>query len=256
MKVETDVPVGDASPRKEQIQKVAAEFEAMFTSMMLKAMRSTIGDDSFMPQGTGEQIYTGMLDDEYAKMSSIGLSRLITKELEKLDYPESILQKIPADHTKYINETNAALFTKDFYSDKSDSTDSLNKVKKWEPIIQEASEAYGIDPALISAIITQESGGNQYAVSRAGAKGLMQLMDNTAQDLGVSQPFSPRANILAGTRYLRKMLDRFGSEQLALASYNAGPGAVEKYKGIPPYKETTNYVNSVLKLRERFSQSQ
>jgi soluble lytic murein transglycosylase-like protein len=84
----------------------------------------------------------------------------------------------------------------------------------------------------------------------------MQLMDTTAADMGVKQPFSPWANIFGGTKYLRQMLDRFnGNEQLALASYNAGPGAVEKYGAVPPYPETQNYVKSVLALRQHLAAS-
>ncbi len=102
-------------------------------------------------------------------------------------------------------------------------------------------------------MITQESGGNPFAVSKAGAKGLMQLMDSTATDLGVENSFSPRSNIMGGTKYLKFLLEKFdGNEQLALASYNAGPASVDKYKGIPPYIETQKYVKSVLDLKQHF----
>jgi soluble lytic murein transglycosylase-like protein len=100
---------------------------------------------------------------------------------------------------------------------------------------------------LIRAVIMQESGGDPGAVSRKGAKGLMQLTDPTARDLGVGNPFDPVENIFAGTRFLARLIKAFeGNVKLALASYNAGPGAVEKYGGIPPYRETEDYVQSVL----------
>ena len=112
--------------------------------------------------------------------------------------------------------------------------------------IDEAAKQTSLDPALIISVIQTESSGNPKAVSPAGAKGLMQLADSTATDYGVREVFDPAENIKAGSRYLRNLIDRFGSVKLGLAAYNAGPGNVEKYQGIPPFKETVNYVNKVL----------
>jgi soluble lytic murein transglycosylase-like protein len=118
-----------------------------------------------------------------------------------------------------------------------------------EPLITRHSDAQALDPKLVKALIQAESGYNTRALSNKGAIGLMQLMPATASLLNVQNPYDPDDNIRGGTRYLRQMIDRFaGKLEFAIAAYNAGPGAVERHGGIPPYAETRAYVKRVLSL--------
>jgi len=116
----------------------------------------------------------------------------------------------------------------------------------YDSLILSKAQAVRLDPALVKAVIAAESNFSPIAISRAGAQGLMQLMPETADRLGVENPLEAEENVSGGTRYLRKMLDRYGDLSRALAAYNAGPQAVDRYRGIPPYPETEAYVARVL----------
>ena len=115
-----------------------------------------------------------------------------------------------------------------------------------DALVRQASAKYGVNERLVHAVVRAESDYNPQAVSHAGAMGLMQLMPENCRDYGVGDPFDPAQNIDGGVRHLKDMLDQFGRLDLALAGYNAGPGAVRRHGGIPPYRETQAYVTKIM----------
>jgi len=222
------IPATDSLDAKKW--KVAQEFEAMFIHQMLKSMRKTVPKDEEM--SNGRRIFTEMLDEQIAntasRTGSFGLAQIIYKDLTGPNQ---------SAYDTYGTEPTKA---------------SAKQVEIW---VNEASETFDMDKNLLRAVIRQESGGNSLARSEKGAKGLMQLMDFTAKEMGVVNPYSGRQNVMGGAKYLKQLLARFnGDESKALAAYNAGPGTVEQYGGIPPYEETRNYVKNVLQYREQLSQ--
>ena len=229
----------------------------MFASMMLKSMRDAIPqqENEFLPNSLGEKIYTEMLDEQYgsllAKNGKLGLADLILKQINGDKGSNSALSMLQS-----LGQSAPWMTDKAFIPSKmSINPQTLSSsMAQWQPLIQEAAKKFGVDTNLIAAVIAQESAGNPSAVSPKGAKGLMQLMDSTAADMGVSKVFEPRQNIIGGTKYLKQLLDKYnGNESLALASYNAGPAAVDKYNSIPPFPETQHYVSSVASLKRQLS---
>ncbi len=129
----------------------------------------------------------------------------------------------------------------------TNGTVNMDQNGDYNDIIKEAANKYQVPEKLIRSVIQQESGYNPNAISSAGASGLMQLMPKTASSLGVNNIMDPYDNIMGGTKYLKSMMTKYnGNIELTLASYNAGPGNVDKYNGIPPFKETQNYVKKVM----------
>jgi soluble lytic murein transglycosylase-like protein len=127
---------------------------------------------------------------------------------------------------------------------------------EYDSVIEQAAARYGVDPAVLHGLIQQESGFDPNAQSSAGASGLTQLMPGTASSMGVSNPLNPSESIEGGARYLSQLASQFGGNtEDALAAYNAGPGAVQQYGGIPPYAETQSYVSKVLGYAEAYRQT-
>jgi len=162
--------------------------------------------------------------------------------------PSPHSQKLPAPSSS--NQLDATLFAKLHAPDgispiAQEVLRYHQQVAPYLSIIQRAAQRWHFDPALLKAIIIAESNGNPRAISPAGAKGLMQLMDQTAQSLGVQDPFDPEENIFGGTQYLAQLRDRYNNLELALAAYNAGPTTVDRYGGVPPYPETRHYLQRV-----------
>ena len=158
--------------------------------------------------------------------------------------------RLQALHAAAVSEVGTAQLTdqKQDFSKTAVENDPL-----FRSIIQEASDRYEVEPELIHAIIMAESSYNPKAVSRKGARGLMQLMPSTAKALGVKDSFNPEHNIDGGVRYFRQLLDRFGGDvKMALAAYNAGSRKVREYKGVPPFASTRYYINRVFSYYNRY----
>ncbi|MBU0983998.1 MAG: transglycosylase SLT domain-containing protein [candidate division Zixibacteria bacterium] len=262
---------------KARLKKAAKEFESFFMYQMLKTMRQTIPEntltkDAPMSGGLGKETFTDMFDMEVARRSGFGgnqsiadlLYSSLVKQLEAKYVPDSDtgalkpLRPEAPEPIKIDDKPSISLPDKEPAAKPVERPTKMLPLKnaqvrvKSDPIredfgkfIDEAAGETKLDSALITAVIRAESAGNPKAVSRAGAKGLMQLMDTTARDLEVSNVYDPRENIRAGSRYLAQMIERFGDVDQGLAAYNAGPGNVTKYGGIPPFAETKQYVARV-----------
>ncbi|MDZ7260805.1 MAG: transglycosylase SLT domain-containing protein [candidate division KSB1 bacterium] len=239
-------PVKEPKPPEDiRLKRATQDFEALLVSYLLKSMRETVPESGFSDENLGKSYFQSLFDEEMAvqisRTSNLGLAEMLYRELSsKAIAPSaSVAEKTPEPVPRF--EPDEKL---------------LQKVRRYQHIIQAASQKYQVDVHLIQAVMAQESSGNPWAVSSKGAKGLMQLMETTAQEMGVRNIFDPRENIFGGTKYLAILLERFnGDISLALAAYNAGPGAVEKYGGIPPYKETQNYIKMVLNYLKLFQKT-
>ncbi len=251
---------------KTDLAKAARGFEAIFVNMMMKEMKAGQLEDEDKKDdgGFGADTLKGYMDMQFAEQVSktgkgIGIAEMIYSQMTGGDKLSAITQEQPTqimDQLKNLikDKTDVLDDTGEDYSAVVNNFSSRvsDRLSKYQDIISEASEKYGVPENIIKGIITAESAGKSDAKSAVGAKGLMQLMDGTAKDLGVTNSYDPQQNIMAGTKYIKQQIDKFGSIDSALAAYNAGPGNVQKYGGIPPFKETQNYVEKVKKYSDMY----
>lgn len=236
-----------------KIKEAAVEFEKIMVKMMFSEMTKSLDSGGFFGSEAGSDFYQDMyidsISDMMSKNQSLGLSDMIVRQL-KNDY-----SKMPKNNSlELLQRKIEKRISEPVQSQQTQENTPLPKtlmarLDRYEPIINKAADKYDIDKSLIKAVIAQESYGNHKAISPVGAKGLMQLMDGTANDLGVKDPFNPEENIMAGAKYLKQQLNKFKSNELALAAYNAGPGNVTRYNGVPPFKETKNYIRNVMRFK-------
>ncbi len=219
-------------------RRACQEFESIFIHKMLSSMRAAFESEKGEDEDFGGEMFKSMMDEQLgialARAGGIGLARLLGKSLGIEDDLPPAGSGLPRNTPM---ETGITAYERAKVGP---------GLEAYEPAIKAAASDSGVSENLIKAVILQESGGDARAVSGKGAKGLMQLMDATAKELGVENSFNPVENIRGGARYLAGLLREFkGDVELALASYNAGMGTVKKFGGVPPYKETREYVEKV-----------
>lgn len=274
----------------EAARDAARQFEALFLSYLYKTMRATVPESPFGEGQSGamfEDMFTPAVGNDMAEAGGIGLADLMVRHFGAgttrvaaaalrnasaeearaagisstpgAPIPESrtrigqgarsggidprevkpLLQAAPADRT-------AVEWPQLGGKKLPDLADNVRQA------LDRAATQTGVDRDLLTAVVVVESGGNPNAESPRGARGLMQLMAGTARELGVQDAFDPLENVMAGARYLKRMLvTHGGDERLALAAYNAGPGNVRRHGGVPPFRETRNYIERVLDLRRQ-----
>ena len=179
-----------------------------------------------------------------------GQFSLQNQQLPGMDFASKLQQEIDKNVTSAASKAHAAQRVRETSAAEHTTAAAQDRFANPElaRVIHSAAQKYAVDPKLVSAVAEVESGGDQNAVSPAGAVGVMQLMPDTAAGLGIN-PYDMKSNVEGGAKYLREMLDTFdGDVKKAVAAYNAGPNAVKAYGGVPPYAETQNYVTSVLDI--------
>uniref|UniRef100_A0A832DGN8 Murein transglycosylase n=1 Tax=Ignavibacterium album TaxID=591197 RepID=A0A832DGN8_9BACT len=232
---------------KKKLADASKQFESLLTSMMLKSMSQTtgglFGDESFGGDFF-ESIFQFEIANQISKGKGIGVADMIYKNITGESISKALEEEVK---TLPVKSAPKIEYKKPEAPAVKPTEQALNRLSKYEQIIQEASETHGVDKNIIKAVILAESAGKEDAISTANAKGLMQLIDATADYLGVRNVWNPKENIFGGTKYLAELLRKYdGDLKLALAGYNAGPGNVDKYNDIPPFTETQTYVKRVM----------
>lgn len=212
----------DSSRSSEKLHDAAEKFEALMAGFLVRSLRQSMSPSGFYGNAYGGEIYQSMMDEVLAQTLAARANLGIAEALER---------QFGSREEKQPQDLNAG----DWQS-------------RFDGIVESAAQKTGLNTNLLRAMIRQESDGDPKAISIKGATGLMQLMPETAALLGVQDRFDPEENIHGGARYLADLLQRFGNLEHALAAYNAGPDAVERYGGVPTYPETEDYVAQVMKI--------
>jgi len=272
-----------AAPDREELRRAAREFEALFLNFVLRSMRSTVPENELFNSNGPTKFYRQLHDQELAKAmvsgpQGLGIGDLIVRQFadhvpatgnaddpgdgsdgtDARALPLPVVPHAEAERRYQVQGATGqrlgrlAAMRRRVGALGASAADTL---RSYQQDLLAASEKTGVDPALLFAVLLAESGGDPQAQSASGALGLMQLMPDTARELGVEYPLEPGANIEGGATYLSRMLDRFDSQlDLALAAYNAGPGAVAAAGDrIPEFTETQHYVAKVRDLYLRLT---
>lgn len=265
--------ITDAGDPAEQraLEKSAKEFEGVFLNTLLKAMRKTVPANEFFNGDGATKFYRQMHDAEIARTlatghTGMGIADMIVRQLSR-EASEDSPETRTAEAVQGPPSPKALARYRDVISMAPDSiarkrlallaaqqgSAVADTLKRFEQEIESAARESGLDPALILSVVMEESGGDPLVESDKGAMGLMQLMPDTARELGVGDRTDSAQNLDGGARYLADMIEKFeGKLDVALAAYNAGPGTVDRLGGkVPAYPETRRYVNRVLDRYEQ-----
>jgi len=235
------------SVQQEGVQKT--EFESILNALKTQGKQSNgSGSEAAQPQRFTLKDYRM---NTVRNQSLSALSRMRNEDLLQAPSGKAESDKTPlkSENTTDLKQTDFARAMKRINGQQKHSKNNVRQ--RIDSCIELASQKYDVPSELIRGIIKAESGFKPDVVSPAGARGLMQLMPGTAEDLGVKNPFDIYENIDGGVRYFKQMMNKFdGDVKLSLAAYNAGPGAVERYEGVPPYRETQRYIRKVMKYSD------
>ena len=267
-----------------RIQRAAQDFEALFIGYLIKSMRAAApsAEDG---GGFGGEMMESLADMQFAQHMSrsqpLGIANMVYRSVTGEQMPaaprrhaarplppgaleqppgtcpvrEGAAEKGPGSAPADATRTASADHVATPAGAGGIPQAAAERINMYAPYIRQAAKTHSVDPDLIRSVIAAESGGRPTAVSSRKARGLMQLIDSTAREMGVRNVLDPKENIQGGTRYLKELLDRFaGDVRKALAGYNAGPGAVTRYNGVPPYPETLQYIENVMRYFEDFKQ--